>query len=304
MSKRLFRQEHPILFGLMVLGVTFMVFLGGITFFIAKSIFPQKTDIFKSPGVGIITLEGVILSSDQIIAELTEFRENENIKAIVIRIDSPGGAVGASQEIFDEIEQTSKSKPVIASMASVAASGGYYAALGANKIIANPGTLTGSIGVIIKFANLQKILDKVGYQSEVIKSGKHKDIGSFARPITEDERLLMQSLIDDVHEQFVLAVSEARDLPIEQVRDLADGRIYTGKQAKEHGLIDRLGNFTVAATLAAELAGLETKNLNLVYPKKSGFSILKTLAGEKSQAVFNRFIPSSPALMYEWSLAR
>ena len=278
------------------------MFWGGITFFIATA--TRKTpELFGSKeSIGVINLQGMLLSPEDTIGDLTKFRENSSIKAVLVRIDSPGGAVGASQEIYEEIKRTNKIKPVVASMGSVAASGGYYAALGANRIVANPGTLTGSIGVILKFANLEKILDKVGYKSEVIKSGHHKDIGSFSRAMTEPERLLMQSLIDNVHQQFIQAVVDSRNLPKIKVAGLADGRIYSGQQAKELGLVDQLGNFTDAVELAAELAGLSGKKLNLVYPEEYNFSLIKLLAGEKSQAALGLLLSKKPMLMYEMGL--
>lgn len=305
MTQRLFRQQHPILFGLLILSVIFTIFWGTITFFIARSLHPKNSDLFgPTPGIGVISLEGVLVQSEAVIAELTDFRDNPNVKAILVRIDSPGGAVGASQEIFQEIKRTAAVKPVIASMGSVAASGGYYAALGANKIVANPGTLTGSIGVILKFANLEEILDKVGYKSEVIKSGRHKDIGSMTRALTTEERLLLQELIDDVHSQFVEAVAAERELQAEAVRSLADGRIFSGRQARELGLIDQLGNMTDAIHLAAELGGLTEKVPHLIYPETDGFSLFKILTGEKGQAALEGLLPGSPGLRYEWNLAR
>lgn len=304
-TKRLFRHKHPIFFGLLVLGVICSIFWGGITFFISSLGSKNQTpDLFRTRNkVGIIELKGLIISSEETIADLTKFREDVNIKAIVVRIDSPGGTVGSSQEIYDEIKATDKVKPVVASMASVAASGGYYVALGARQIMANPGTLTGSIGVILKFANMEEIFDKIGYKSEVIKSGKLKDIGSASRDMTQEERDLLQSLIDNVHSQFITAVSHGRRLPMEDVVRLADGRIYSGEQALQLGLLDALGNFTEAANLAAKLAGLDpTHPLSLIYPKEKNFSLLTLLAGEKGQARLASLFGHYPALVYEWSM--
>ena len=189
-------------------------------------------------------------------------------------------------------------------MGSVAASGGYYAALGADKIMASRGTLTGSIGVIIKFANLSEIFKKVGYKSEVIKSGLMKNIGATDRTMTSEERQLIQNIIDNVHEQFVQAVSENRALPVTQVRKLADGRIYSGEQALAAGLIDQFGNFNDAVMLAANLGGLEEELPDLVYPAEKNFSLLRFLVGEGGSAIFNDTAFSQPILSYEWSVAR
>ena len=249
-------------------------------------------------------LKGVISSPEKAISDLTSFRKDKSIKAIVLRIDSPGGAVGASQEIFEEVKRTDKAKPVIASMASIAASGGYYAALGARSIVANPGTLTGSIGVIIKFANLSEIFKKIGYSSEVVKSGEMKDVGSSARQMTGKEKELIQGIIDNVHNQFIRAISESRDIPVEKVQTLADGRIYSGEQALEAGLIDQFGNLNDAVMLASKTAGLEEELPPLVYRTEENFSLLKLLVGESRSGVFKGVSFLHPVLSYEWSIAQ
>lgn len=302
MTKGLFRHDHPYLFGLFVLGAMAMIFWAGVAFFISRLIHPSNNDLFThKDGIGIIDLQGVMMTSEETLANLAKFRQDKNIKAVVVRIDSPGGAVGAAQEIYQDIKRTSKVKPVVASMASVAASGGYYAALGATKIFANPGTMTGSIGVIIQFANLEKILEKVGYQAEVIKSGANKDIGSFSRAMTPAERELLQKMIDNVHDQFIQAVVDDRKLNVDTVRPLADGRIFTGSQAKEHGLIDQLGNFTDAVDQAMALAGLAGGQPNLVYPEPKIFSFMDMLVGEKAQSVIKLLRPNPVSLMYQWN---
>lgn len=265
----------------------------------------DTADIFsKKEGVGIIELKGLIVSSEPILKYLTEFRNNPDVKSIVLRIDSPGGAVGAAQEIFQEIERTNQVKPVIASMGSMGASGGYYAALGADTIMANPGTMTGSIGVIVKFPNLEGLFEKIGYKNQVIKSGPLKDIGASDRPITEKERKLMQDLIDNVYNQFVRDVAAARSLPEETVFKLADGRVYTGEQALELGLIDKLGNFTDAITAAAELGGLDSEEPQLIYPKSERKFSLFNLLTNAEQSLVENFAPLVPILSYEWKLAQ
>lgn len=265
----------------------------------------DTADIFsKKEGVGIIELKGLIVSSEPILKYLTEFRNNPDVKSIVLRIDSPGGAVGAAQEIYQEIERTNQVKPVIASMGSMGASGGYYAALGADTIMANPGTMTGSIGVIVKFPNLEGLFEKIGYKNQVIKSGPLKDIGASDRPITEEERKLMQDLIDNVYNQFVRDVAAARSLPEETVFKLADGRVYTGEQALELGLIDKLGNFTDAITTAAELGGLDTEEPQLIYPKSERKFSLFNLLTNAEQSLVENFAPLVPILSYEWKMAQ
>jgi protease-4 len=298
-----FRQKHPILLGFFILTGIFFLFLGGISLLISSIISnSSKTDIFtKKDGVGIIELKGLIVSSEQILKHLTEFRNNPNVKSIVLRIESPGGAVGAAQEIYQEVKRTNEVKPVVASMGSMGASGGYYAALGADNIIANPGTMTGSIGVIVKFPNLEGLFEKIGYKSEVIKSGPLKDVGASNRPLSEEERSLMQNLIDNVYNQFVRDIAEARSMPEETIFDLADGRIYTGEQALEAGLIDSLGNFIDAITLAADMGGLDTEDPQLIYPKVDRkFSILNLLTNAE-QSLVDNFVPLYPILAFEWT---
>ena len=279
-----------------------MIFWVGVAFFISHLVHPTASDLFNHKnGIGVIDLKGIMLTSEEVLANLAEFRQDKNIKAVIIRIDSPGGAVGAAQEIYQDIKRTSKVKPVVASMASVAASGGYYAAIGATKIFANPGTMTGSIGVIIKFANLEKILSIIGYQAEVIKSGINKDIGSFSRAMTAAERELLQTMIDNVHNQFIQAIATERKLGVELVRPMADGRIFTGSQAKDLGLIDHLGNFTDAVDQAMTLAGLEGEQPNLIYPEAKNFSFIDMLVSEKAQSLIKLLQPNPVSLMYQWN---
>ena len=299
MTKRLFRQEHPVLLGFFILGCIFVLFWAGITFFIASISKPKAPFFSRSEGVGIVELFGPIISAEETLKVLTDFRNDDAVKALVLRIDSPGGAVGASQEIFEEVKRTAAEKPVVASMGSIAASGGFYAAIGANKIVANPGTLTGSIGVILKFANLQELFAKIGYKSEVVKSGALKDIGSPDRPLTDAERQLLQNLIDSVHQQFVRAVAEQRNIPVETVLPIADGRILTGEQAKERGLIDAFGNFTDAVSLAAELGGLTDKEPQLIYPEEDRFPFSRLFSGEASSWLHNLMPRQTPFLSYQ-----
>lgn len=305
-KKRWSQFEHPVMVGIAVLAGVFFLSWLGMTFIFSKVSDVPEPGIFR-PGsgkIGVVELKGIILSPEKTLRELTSFRKNNRIAAIVLRIDSPGGAVGASQEIFEEVKRTRQTKPVVASMGSVAASGGYYAALGADKIMASRGSLTGSIGVIIKFANFTEIFNKIGYKSEVVKSGAMKDIGATNRTMTGQERQLIQGIIDNVHEQFIQAVSENRTLPVETVRKLADGRIYSGEQALNAGLIDQFGNFNDAVMLAAQLGGLKEILPDLIYPAEKNFSFLRFLVGEGGDAIFEGAAFSQPLLSYEWSVAQ
>ncbi|MEN8140350.1 MAG: signal peptide peptidase SppA [Thermodesulfobacteriota bacterium] len=304
-EKRLFHQRHPLISAIFIMGVVFFMFWGGMTFFLtALSQQASEKQLFSagSDGVGVMEIKGIILAAEEPLKTLRRFAENSTVKAVVVRIDSPGGAVGASQEIFSEIRNLSQLKPVVASFGSVAASGGYYAALGAEKIMASPGTLTGSMGVIMKFANLQQVFDKIGYKNEVIKSGEFKDMGSASREITAAERKLLQGLIDTVHSQFVDDIAETRGLPVAEVKKVADGRIFSGSQAKELGLIDELGNFNDAVQLAAEMGGLDPDTMpRLIYPPRMDDGFLGLLLNETKSGLAGVLPGQGPVLAYEWN---
>jgi len=229
--------------------------------------------------VGYVDIVGVITSSRRYVSFINELEKDPRIKAVILRIDSPGGGVAASQEIYDAIKRLrEKGKPVVASMGAVAASGGYYIACAADKIVAEPGSVTGSIGVIIEMAGVEELLNKIGIRVEVIKSGKHKDIGSPFRPMTDEERKLLKGVVMDIYDQFVEAVSESRHLPIDSVKALADGRLFSGRQALKLGLVDTLGGEKVAVEIAKQMAGIkgEAKLLKLKRP----FRLLDFLLGE------------------------
>ncbi len=257
-------KKRPFLLASALLAGVFVFFLALVI--AVASFMGRPTGFALGDKVGVIEVYGVIADSRQIISQLHDFQDDDSIKAIVLRVDSPGGGVGPSQEIHDEVKLVDAEKPVVVSMGSVAASGGYYIAAPAREIVANPGTITGSIGVIMEFTNFQDLLDKIGLSSQVIKSGQHKDIGSPTRPMTNTERALLQSLIDDVHSQFVASVSIGRELDETIVRSLADGRIFTGRQAMAMGLVDTMGNLDVAIRRAAELGGIEGEP-KVVYPE-------------------------------------
>jgi len=228
--------------------------------------------------VAVVRLDGVITDSSEITRQLSDIEERADIKAVVVRINSPGGAVGPSQEINSSIRRLRKSKKVVASMGAVAASGGLYAAVAADKVVASPGTITGSIGVIIEFINAEDLLAKIGLKGLVVKSGRFKDTGSPLREMREDEKALLQGVIDDVNSQFISAVAEGRHLPVEEVRKIADGRILTGAQALSRGLVDRLGDLTDSINLGAELAGIKGKP-RVVYIEKKGLDLWKSFVG-------------------------
>jgi len=257
-------RKHPVLLGLIIIGVILGVFLL-LIFFLTR--FGEERAFALGDRIAVVDIKGVITSSRGIVEQIENYAEDDAVKAIVLRINSPGGAVGPSQEIYREVLRAREKKKVIASMESVAASGGYYVACASDVIVANPGTITGSIGVVMEFSNIEDLLRKIGLQSYVVKSGKHKDIGSPVRKMTSEEKAILQGVIDSVHNQFVRAVAEGRDLEEGKVRQLADGRIFSGEQAKELGLVDRLGGLQDAIEIAAEMVGIKGKPA-VIYPKR------------------------------------
>jgi protease-4 len=209
------------------------------------------------PRVAIVELEGVILEVDDLVRDLKAHRENPSVRAVVMRINSPGGVVAPTQELHDAVLRLRQAgKPVVASLGSVAASGGYYVAVACDQIYANPGTLTGSIGVIMQLANVEQLMKKVGVDYVVVKAGQFKDLGNFSRAMTSEERRVMQTLLDDVHGQFIGAVATGRKLAREEVVRFADGRVFSGVQAKELRMVDMLGGLEDAVLAAAKLAGI------------------------------------------------
>ncbi len=232
------------------------------------SIFTDKHELTITSGVGLVQVKGLIFDPLETVKQLHDFGKEDKVKAVVLRIDSPGGVVGPSQEIWAAVKRLKEKKPVIVSMGSVAASGGYYIAAPASLIYANPGTITGSIGVLMKFSNLEGLMGKVGMKSFTLKTGKYKDVGSTSRTMSADERAMLQAVIENTHSQFVKAVAEGRKLPEAQVREIADGRIFSGEQALEHKLIDRLGTMQDALIEAGRLGGLAGEPQVINPPKK------------------------------------
>jgi protease-4 len=257
-------RKHPVLLGIIIIGVILGVFLLAILFLTQ---FGGDSTFALGDKIAVVDIKGVITSSRDIVEQIDTFKADDDVKAIILRINSPGGGVGPSQEIYREVLSAKEKKKVVASMASVAASGGYYVACASDLIVANPGTITGSIGVVMEFSNVEDLLKKIGLRSYVIKSGKHKDIGSPLRKMTPEERSILQGVIDSVHNQFIRAVAKGRDMKEEKVRQIADGRIFSGEQAKELGLVDRLGSLQDAIEIAAELIGVEGKPV-VIYPRK------------------------------------
>ncbi|MCX5845111.1 MAG: signal peptide peptidase SppA [Deltaproteobacteria bacterium] len=260
-------RKHPVLLGI------FLLFLVGAAFFLLVyalgSVTEDKQSFSLNNKVGVVKIEGFIGDTHDVVEQMNQFGKDDSIKAVILRIDSPGGGVASSQEIYQAVNDLKKKKKVVASMGSVAASGGYMVACATDKIVANPGTLTGSISAVMHFANVEELLKKVGLKASVVKSGKFKDIGSPVREMTPDEKALLQDLVDDISDQFIEMVSKDRNIPKENVRKIADGRVFTGRQAHKLGLVDYLGDMGYAVTLAGEMAGIKGKP-DIVYPKKKG----------------------------------
>lgn len=291
-------KKHSILLVAVILGITALCLVTVMTALI--SFRAPSSGLPFSSKIGVIPINGAIDDPSAIISQLVEFRKDNSIRIIIIRIDSPGGGVGASQEIYREIRKTTPVKKVIASMGGIAASGGYYIASASDKIVANPGTITGSIGVLMEFFQVHELSRKIGVSLEIIKGGEYKDVGSPHREITDQEKKFLEGLISEIQEQFITAVAEGRKMSVESVRKIADGRIITGATARDLGLVDSLGNFQDAVDLAKEMSGLKG-DVGLVYPEKGDHRLLEYLF-RNSASILSRMLMDNmkPRLEYRW----
>ena len=235
--------------------------------------------------VAVLRIEDIIFDSQIYLESISSIKKDKSIKAVVLRIDSPGGAVGPSQEIYSEVKLLREKLPVIASIGTVGASGGYYIACAAEKIVANPGAITGSIGVIAQFVNYEQLLSWAKLNVEVIKSGEFKDVGSPLRQMTEPEKQYFQELIDNVHSQFKLAVSQGRGINPKEVEQIADGRVFTGEQAKNLKLVDEMGSLSDAVRLAGTMSGMGKEPEVVYYPKSKTRFLDLLLSGAKTHAL-------------------
>lgn len=256
--------------------VATLVFFALIIISLALTLFRKNMPLGSK--VAVVRLEGPITGSGKIIDEIKEYAKDSSVKAIVLRIDSPGGAVAPSQEIYEEVKKAAARKKVVVSMGAIAASGGYYIASAASRIIADPGTLTGSIGVIMEIPNVEGLMNKIGLKTVVIKSGNNKDMGSPFRAMKPEERKILQDVMDNVHDQFIRAVAKGRKMKVADVRKLADGRIFTGEQALKNGLVDQLGTLQDAIRTAGRMAGISGEPE--VVEKTGKFSFLDILSGK------------------------
>lgn len=290
--------KKPFVMALLTLGAIFIFFF--LLVLVVTRFSGTSGGFALGEKIGYVEVAGTILSSETTVRQLGDFKKDDSIKAVVLRINSPGGGVSPSQEIYQEVKALAEVKPVVVSMASVAASGGYYIAVPAQRILANPGSITGSIGVIMEFTNLEELLQKIGLKSQVVKSGKFKDIGSPMRPMSEADRNLLEALIADVYDQFITVVAEGRQLDLEEVRRLADGRIFTGRQAMESGLVDQLGGYQDAIGVAAELAGIEGQP-KIVHPRTQKTELLDYFIQETTRLVRQGLKENNAGLEFLWS---
>lgn len=283
----MFSRRHPYLFFILIFST--VVATAMILMTLLVTIGTRDAEFEFGEKVGVIEINGVIADSKNVLNHLKRFREDNAIKAIVVRVDSPGGAVGPSQEIFREIRKTSVTKKVVASMGTIATSGGYYIAAGANGIVANPGTITGSIGVIMGFTNYEELLHKIGLVPIVVKSGEYKDIGSPVREMKAEEKKFLQEFAKKIHRQFIKDIVDGRNMDREKVESFADGRIFTGQESKAFGLVDRLGNLEDAIEWAGRLGGIKGK-IATVYAKERKFSFLKYITDSSARTLLSHIL--------------
>src|SRR5215471_13049689 len=256
-----------------------------------------------SDRIQVVDVEGELVQSRPIIEQLKRYEDSNSVKAILLNVDSPGGGVAVSQEIYTEVKRLreKKDKTIVAYLSSTGASGAYYVSCAANKIVANPGTIVGSIGVIAEWVNYADLLEWAKLKSIVFKTGEFKDTGSATRALTDNERKYFQGLIDDMYVQFVEAVSSGRKLDLQDVRSMADGRVFTGRNAKERKLIDETGNFQDAVDLTAKLAGISGKP-RLIRQTRQRVTLLDVLTTDLSRlAPFNgQSMKSEIKFQYLW----
>lgn len=249
-----FSQKHPFLFGSLMILTAVALVLGAMA--VSRFMGGKFRSLGTGPSLGVCRVTGMILDSGAVVDWLRELRDDESVKGVLLRIDSPGGAMGPSQEIFEAVRKLAKVKPVVSSFGSMAASGGYYAGVPANLIVADPGTLTASIGVYMEYLDVQQFIEKWGIRQELIASGKNKGAGSPFRSLTPEQRAQFMSLVMDLHDQFVGDVADSRNMTKSSVQAIADGRALTGRQALAAGLVDRLGGQEEAVAALKELCGL------------------------------------------------
>lgn len=276
-------------FTTVVVAVVSLMVITGLVLAITRG--SEGTGLSLGDHIAVIPIDGVIGDDKEVLEEIRRFRDDRSVKGYVVAINSPGGAVGPSQSIYREIKRIREEDkvPVIAAISSIGASGGYYIAVAADSIYANPGSVTGSIGVIMEMPNVEPLMKKVGVSMQVIKSAEHKDIGSPFREMTPGDRDILGAMVQDVYQQFVEVVAKERKQARETILPLADGRVLSGRQALQSGLIDRLGNFNDAVAAAGRMAKLG-KEPKLLYPTRKKPTLLDVLLGRAAESAVGQIM--------------
>ncbi len=306
------KRSHRAWWVVLIVAVVVLVFGAGLVLVIYTAVPSDGVAVLARDRIAVLPLRGVITDNHRVLGELREYRRDNSVKGYVLDINSPGGEVAPSQSIFQELKRVrDDGYPVVAVIGSVGASGAYYAALGADTILAMPGSLVGSIGVLMEFPNYEELLDKVGLRYEVIKSAEHKDLGSPYREVTDAERRLLQVVVDDVYGQFIEAIAEARGMSRDSVVRIADGRLMSGREAVEYGLIDGEGNLVDAIAMAGNMAGLgpEPRTVTREVRRVTWIDLMTSLAGRLlgrdvegtpiGEALLNDGLRRGPRLLYE-----
>jgi protease-4 len=290
-------KRHPVLWGFLIVSVVAAFF-----FLVVMAAFSlmehHSVDVtLLNDSFGVVEITGAIETGEYVNKTIREFAADDSLRAILVRIDSPGGVVGPTQEIYTELRKAAKKKPVWASLGSTAASGAFYIACAADHVVANPGTLTGSIGVLMEFITGERAFDKLGLRSQVVKSGKYKSTGNIGRTLSDDEQKMLQTTVDDVHRQFIEAVAAGRKKPFAEIAALADGRIFTGAQAQKIGLVDELGDFYDAVDQLKKALKISGK-VKLVYPEKKHLSFLDYLIENVATKVKQALVEEYPTMPF------
>ncbi|WP_045216390.1 signal peptide peptidase SppA [Desulfonatronovibrio magnus] len=275
-----FSQRHPLIFGFMMIITAVVIFMMAMAVF-NFLFFSEQSKMRGKQVIGVVKVNGLITDSRDIVDWISELKRKDHIRGVVIRVNSPGGVVAPSQEIYAAVRDLALEKTVVVSMGAMATSGGYYLSSPAHKIVANPGTLTANIGVKATLTNMQELMRKIGIEDQAIYSSEYKDAGTVTRPMTDREKAYFQEIMDDLHEQFVLDVAAGRNMDVETVASLADGRAMTGRQALNNGLVDKLGGMNDAVDLVRELAEIKDQVFLLEGPEQKT-SLLRRIVGEFS----------------------
>ncbi|BCS89258.1 signal peptide peptidase SppA [Pseudodesulfovibrio sediminis] len=273
-----FSQRHPFVFGVLMIILAVVLLMGTMAFFRSMGWTPESLAMSGKDKIGVVHVEGMIFDSTEVVRWIKELKDDTSVKGVLLRVNSPGGAIAPSQEMYQAVKELNMVKPVVASYGSVAASGGYYCSVPSQLIFANPGSITASIGVMAEFVTVTEFMEKVGIKPEVLTTGKYKAAGTPIRDLTDDQRAQMLDLMQDLHEQFVDHVAAARHMDRDKVAAVADGRAVSGRQALQLGLIDELGSMSQAVVRLKELSGIQGEAVLLEGPVKE-YSLIQEILG-------------------------